>query len=534
MIEDTVKREGRSRKQLWHEDRRSTHKYFRGKHKYELEEDPSEEDFGEEDLSEEDFGEEDPSEEDYKEEKRPQPSRKRRRTTYSPLPPNRRRAFQRSSDRKGKARAEGDEEPHQPHQLEDQYVVLQLLTYLVSLHFSVDQDKIAEPGLSRSLRSLEATATAADDLTHRTQPNTASFFTQETIVASTSSGNSVQASHLPDEAAKSSSLVRPSIQVTRGVKQASSPGREPLAVIDLTLPSGSVIHNSPFVQLSPTRTLVNASQTQEAQPSTYKQPRKAARRPRAMIEAAVVDAPYRNTRSRSQSVEPSMSRSPVRGSKKRQTKEAQKSVPALATVDEMQDDDGQNNEVLEVADESVPHSAGEILADEIDVEKMLISDDEEMDDVDYVRGESLDTDDAQTEQDLRPTQPRQAFGSFRRHPSEVLKEFQEYSVIRKAPSTARPYFSNRTTVPVRNTLENSGSIPPPCPSRDVAVRYKVIEPPRTPLKRPRNNSTSSVDLFPVSGTRASALKNKLQQQEKRSPYKPPSGTRAAKFAHSRR
>jgi hypothetical protein len=395
----------------------------------------------------------------------------------------------------------------------------------------MDQNEITEPGPSGSRRSLEATAVAADDLTHRTQPNTASFFTQETIVASAPSGRSVQAKeapHLSDETEESSSPDLPSIRVTRGAKQASPSGRELSAVIDpISSPSGSIGRNSPVIQpsptRSPTRTLVNPSQIQEARPSAYNRPRMAARRPRAMIEAVVVDAPYRNTRSRSQS-EPSTLNSPVRRLK-REAKGKQKAMPVLATVDEIQDNKGQGSENIEVTDESVSPLAGEIFADEIDVEHMLAFDQgKELDD-------GLETDDAQTEQNLRPTQPpRQAFGSFqRKHPSEILKEFQEHSVV--LTTVPLPHLSNRPAVPVRNTQENPSRIPPASLSRNVAV---TSEPPRTPLKRPRNNSASSMDLFPVSGTRASALKNALQQQEKRSPYNPPNGTRAAKFARSRR
>ena len=372
----------------------------------------------------------------------------------------------------------------------------------------MDQDEIIDPGPSRSRRSLEA------DLTHRTQPNTASFLTQETIVASAPSGRSVGSKKASDEAAESSSLIRRSIRVTGGARQVSP-------VVDLTSPSGSIGRNSPVKQLSPTRTLVNPSQIQEARPSTYKQSLKAARRPQAMIEAAAVDAPYRNTRSRSQSVEPYTSNSPIHGSKKRGTKENQKEKPALAPVDEMQDDDEQGGENLEATDESVPPSGGDNLADEIDVEQMLISDQEEkLDEVDEVRGESLDTDDAQTEQNLRPTQPpRLAFGSLGKHPSEILKEFQEHSAV--WTTVTHPNLSNRSMVPVRKTQGNH--IPPPSLSRNVALTYKTAEPPRTPPKRPRNNSALSMDLFPVSGTRASAFKDKLHQQEKRSPYNPPVG-----------
>jgi len=158
--------------------------------------------------------------------------------------------------------------------------------------------------------------------------------------------------------------------------------------------------------------------------------------------------------------------------------------------------------------------------------------DEDPDNANQVRGMSLDTDDAQTDQNLRPTQPpSQPIPSLRRHPSEILREFQENSAIFNNRSlTGRSYLSNkRPGFPIRNTQENTFSFPSSSLRRNVA--YKAPEPPRTP--RSRKNSASSTEPFPVSGTRASAFKKIIQQQEKRSPYNPPSRTRAAKFALSR-
>ncbi|KAF8643917.1 hypothetical protein AX16_008933 [Volvariella volvacea WC 439] len=48
--------------------------------------------------------------------------------------------------------------------------------------------------------------------------------------------------------------------------------------------------------------------------------------------------------------------------------------------------------------------------------------------------------------------------------------------------------------------------------------------------RARERSASSIDSFPLSGTRASQAKRVLEEQERDSPYRPPSGTRAARVA----
>ena len=115
-IEEIVKEEGRSRKQLWPEDRRVTQKASRDRHDHEPDTDSSGE--------------------SYEVEERRQPPRKRRRSDYSPPLPNRRRVAQRSSDqqvrthsssdRKGKGRAleEEDEEDEDEDELDQlQYVV---------------------------------------------------------------------------------------------------------------------------------------------------------------------------------------------------------------------------------------------------------------------------------------------------------------------------------------------------------------------------------------------------------------------------
>lgn len=118
-IEEIVNKEGRSRKQLWPEDRRVAQKASRHRH---------------------DHGPDtDSSGESYEVEERRQPPRKRRRSDYSPPPPNRRRVAQHStdqqvgthssSDRKGKGRAleeEDEEDEDEPDQLQ----------YIVSLPFT--------------------------------------------------------------------------------------------------------------------------------------------------------------------------------------------------------------------------------------------------------------------------------------------------------------------------------------------------------------------------------------------------------------
>ncbi|ESK91418.1 hypothetical protein Moror_2716 [Moniliophthora roreri MCA 2997] len=52
----------------------------------------------------------------------------------------------------------------------------------------------------------------------------------------------------------------------------------------------------------------------------------------------------------------------------------------------------------------------------------------------------------------------------------------------------------------------------------------------TPRFTGSQRSSSSIETFPMDGTRASAIKRKHEQEERHTPYKPPSGTRAAVIA----
>jgi hypothetical protein len=107
---------------------------------------------------------------------------------------------------------------------------------------------------------------------------------------------------------------------------------------------------------------------------------------------------------------------------------------------------------------------------------------------------------------------------------DVLRNFNA-NLPGTSPSSIRPVQLSLLAQPRRGTpVASSGQ--------------RIVEStpqPRTPAHtlRPRKKSTSSTESFPVAGTRASDTKKKYEQVEKRTPYKPPVGTRAAQLSRSR-
>jgi hypothetical protein len=171
------------------------------------------------------------------------------------------------------------------------------------------------------------------------------------------------------------------------------------------------------------------------------------------------------------------------------------------------------------------------------------------------KSQALDTDDEQTRRDLHqatkqpfvqyPTSkytymdPKDVLKSFNdvqyptskytdMDPRDVLKSFNAKlsSASHSRQSSILPLQSSRLTHQGRGTSVAS------------SIVRRIIDStpqPSTPVRflQPRKKSTSSTESFPVVGTRASDTKKKYEQVEKRSPYRPPAGTRAAQHALSR-
>ncbi|KAF8163520.1 hypothetical protein B0H34DRAFT_672497 [Crassisporium funariophilum] len=270
----------------------------------------------------------------------------------------------------------------------------------------------------------------------------------------------------------------------------------------------------------PIQTAGNPPPSQDAPPSSeYQRPSRAARRPRSMVEPdankAPKEAPFRNTRSRLRSIEPS-------DPPKKEQKERDASTIA------------EEDEVLQVADDqSAP--IGETLADEMDVENFLIAEDHNQSVRQPVRealfldrASSMSTDDQQTEQALRSRAPSSRPMGGLPHPADILREYQassnrfspfpsQFPELLHRPS---PFSLRSEQGKVRDSLAGR--------SRGTPIALRTPEPPHTPAPRLRGMSTSSTESkFPVTGSRARALKKNLLRKEKISPFKALSGTRAS-------
>jgi len=149
------------------------------------------------------------------------------------------------------------------------------------------------------------------------------------------------------------------------------------------------------------------------------------------------------------------------------------------------------------------------------------------------KNQALDSDDEQTSRALRQAikQPLAKFPTSKYNdmdPKDVLRNFNANlpGTSHSRQSSIRPLQSSLLVQHRHGTSVASSS------DRRIV---ESIPPPRTPIRtlRNRKKSTSSTESFPVAGTRASDTKKKYEQAEKRSPYKPPAGTRAAQHALSR-
>ncbi|KAG6916647.1 hypothetical protein DXG01_005933 [Tephrocybe rancida] len=280
----------------------------------------------------------------------------------------------------------------------------------------------------------------------------------------------------------------------------------------------------------------------QTRPATTKVARRAQKQPLASV-MPIVEPPYRNTRSRSRTLEPSVQ--PMRPAPRRKKARPQLQEESASEIRERDEEEVSSLPLLR-----------ESLEEEEDVEELLVNNisgrsqvaedslainasappagqilqDEAADE-----SSSIDSDDAQTDQWLRrwPAQPRPA--GFDVDPADVLRSFQEGSTATarssRASSGVRPF-------PFARLLNDNPTKTPhsaPGPSRDAnndatPTQQQLRTPGVDYPSRLRRSSTASIELFPIVGTKASAAKKNIQTEEKRTLYKPPVGTRAAKHA----
>lgn len=271
--------------------------------------------------------------------------------------------------------------------------------------------------------------------------------------------------------------------------------------------------------------------------------KKRARRPKT-APVAQTEAPYRNTRSRSRSVEPSVIPGQLIEHKARNKRKKDQSQlePLHESVQE-----GERAELI-MPETTAPISR--TLEEERDVENLLVTTSHfsgatasgipDVEDVETATSGApnarskprvLDSDDEQTRHDLREAngQPSSQYPTSKyanMGPQEVLRRFNA-----KLPIASQSRQSS--TRPVQPSL----------PSRfrrqDISfassIDRRIVESTQTPRRflQTREKSTSSTESFPVAGTRARDIKKKYEEVEKSSPYKPPAGTRAAQYVLTR-
>ncbi|KAG5722150.1 hypothetical protein E4T56_gene7045 [Termitomyces sp. T112] len=249
--------------------------------------------------------------------------------------------------------------------------------------------------------------------------------------------------------------------------------------------------------------------------------------PDSIVIASPPDPPYRNTRSTSRSVELSELLRP-----KPQPKKGTVSEHHGTTLPSLKESGTEDYQQPVEPMETHPDPMRETLDEEQDVEDLLTRTEDNPSvwnarDGGASQPRYLESDDAQTDDRLRQTQiqakirvPRQELDVG---PDEMLRRFREASTIRLTP------FSPARADPMTTRHRHSA---PVVYSQGVFSGISLTEQqPRTPAANSQSQfwrgSTSSEESFPITGTKASAAKKIIETEEKRTPYRPPVGTRAA-------
>ena len=217
-------------------------------------------------------------------------------------------------------------------------------------------------------------------------------------------------------------------------------------------------------------------------------------------------APYRNTRSRSRSVEPLRQVQPS-------TIKMRKKTQPPPTIAE------------EPLSRASTKGGKETLEEEQDVANLL------MEPISGAssraappRAPSLESDDAQTKAKLTAKPRLTGRFSGRMKASELLKRHLEGDSSAASRQSTPALFNFPTSSPIvdfaaKTFHRPSGFGTTPRPSL-----------PRTPVRKGDDGSESEADRFPLPSTRASMVKKELEEGEKKTPYRPPRGTRAARYS----
>jgi len=318
----------------------------------------------------------------------------------------------------------------------------------------------------------------------------------------------------------------------------TSPARRPIQQKALVPPSSSPARDSQYyrnslLQSSPPsingpKSSMQNNQSQDlvarnAPDSSYKRPKKAARRPKDLApQPAESPVPHMNTRSRTSKLQSTAT-----------TTEREKIVieegPDMVELSD--DERGEQDVPVEQSSPPVAEADREeedSVADVITVGRTRLSKN--------MRGVSLDTDDAQIASTLQRAGPRHgrpssSFGADRIRPSDILKEYEEVDESMMSRYSRSGLLDSSPIAPFSAPIDGGGSW-----QQSQAFRLGSQDP-RTPKQSTRIGSVSSAGSnssnFPISGTKASVYKKNLTQLAKETPYTPPDGTRAAQFIRPR-
>ena len=488
-----------------------------------------------------------------------------------------------SNERKGKGRAEPyivvDNEAHRQRSAVPFFFTNsnKFIPLSSSSLFSLDIDDLNEPGPSGARHSSPSPPQSPHYPLVPTQPQSSQMTLVDPATTQTQHrrlARKSQSMSLPSGRADTSRSLPthvPSIEFERnGIAQPTSQGhggpprvrttRQPAAAAVPAVVQSSAVHQTssreppkrapvdaaPAVDKSAPMPQAFSAAAVKSKPVMKKTASKPKSKPKAPPAAAQVEAPYRNTRSKSRSVEPSGFTTTQRKAKGKAKKILEKQRENLESLDEGGSDEDEG--IVEMANPDVP--VGETLAEEQDVEDLLITDGNDQslithrEDEDLevevprqardlqrkrTRENSLDTDDEQTHKSLREFAHHPSIGSLfdvELDPTKLMRKLKTHKLSK--PSDKRQSWN--TLRPIYHEPPHAGTSVKPDPV--TSPQPRTPGPSRPSRTAPRTNSQSSGESipFPISGTRASAMKMKLEQEEKRTPYKPPVGTRAARHA----
>ncbi|KAJ7047127.1 hypothetical protein C8F04DRAFT_1062785 [Mycena alexandri] len=140
----------------------------------------------------------------------------------------------------------------------------------------------------------------------------------------------------------------------------------------------------------------------------------------------------------------------------------------------------------------------------------------------------LETDDGQTDTALRRNR-QVSFSPVAPSATEILRNLGRPRLSR-APENVAAYSSRRDVF--ESTSSRRGSSVQ-IPTIDFQNNLFYTPGARRGTTVSRSDSDSSASLFPMGGTRARSVKDKIKKQEKHTPYSPPTGTRAGDIVNTR-